>query len=294
MRPLAWRAAAAACRAVSRPPLPEEVVEVAPGTSFPGYIVHYGEAGPPEAEAFFRRMPGWLDLRGKSVLDIGCGLGAVCIEAARRGARRVLGVDTGRPGIEYARWRLRQERESAPIEFRVYDGDPDQIGGERFEVVISKDSFERYHLRPPVHDFEAMAERIADRLTAGGLLATRLGPLWKAPYGGHIDSWLPWAHLLFPEEVIFDRYRETRPGKTARTFDEGVGVNRLTLSRFRAVMEATRLERLHFATNVGESRAIATMRRLSRLPGLEEFFTQNVYGVWRRPVGWERAGGSGR
>ncbi len=287
MRPRVRKIVAAGYAAVSRRPLPEQSVQVAPGTTFPGYIVHYGEVGPWEAETFFRRMPTWLDLRGKSVLDVGCGLGALCMEAARRGARRVVGVDIGRPGIEYARWRLGPEPDSPTVEFRLYGGDPDEIGGERFDLVLSKDSFERYHLRPPVRGLQAMAERMVDRLEDGGLLVMRLGPLWKAPYGGAIDSWLPWAHLIFPEDVIFDRYRATRrPGKTARTFDEGGGVNQLTLSQFRGVMDSLGLECLHFATNVSESRAVKTMRALSRLPGLEEFFTQNVHGIWRRPPGW--------
>src|SRR4051812_7146725 len=33
------------------------------------------------------------DLRGKSVLDIGCGSGIYAVDFARRGAKRVLGVD---------------------------------------------------------------------------------------------------------------------------------------------------------------------------------------------------------
>jgi SAM-dependent methyltransferase len=286
------RVVAAAYRAVSRPPLPEEPVEVAPGRTFPGYLVHYAEAGAREAQTFLERMPDWLDLRGRSVLDLGCGLGALCVEVALRGARRVLGVDVGKPGLGYARWLLEQQADPLPVEFRVYGGDPDELGDERFDIVLSKDSFERYRVPPAVGDLETMAERMADRLETHGLLAMALGPLWKAPYGGHLDSWLPWAHLIFPEQVIFDRYREARlPGKTARSFEEGVGVNRTTLRRFRNVMAATRLDRLHLATNVSDRRAVKAMRALSRVPGLEEFFTQNVYGIWRRPAGWQpRAG----
>ena len=288
MRPRARGIVAAAYGVVSRTPLPERPVEVAPGITFPGYIVHYAEAGAGEAATFLGRMPDLLDVRGKSVLDLGCGLGGLCVEVARRGARRVLGVDVGRPGIEYARWSLAQHGDRPPVEFRVYGGDPDELAGERFDAVLSKDSFERYRLPPSVPDLETMAERMADRLETDGLLAMRLGPLWKAPYGGHIDSWLPWAHLLFPEEIIFDRYRRARlPGKTARTFQEGVGVNRTTLGHFRDVMDSTRLERMYFAANVGDSRAIKAVRTLSRVPRLEEFFTHNVYGIWRRPAGWQ-------
>ncbi|HLB38413.1 MAG TPA: methyltransferase domain-containing protein [Gemmatimonadales bacterium] len=43
------------------------------------------------------------DLRGKSVLDIGCGSGTYCFEAARRGAARVIGVDVADDMIAHAR-----------------------------------------------------------------------------------------------------------------------------------------------------------------------------------------------
>src|SRR5438105_4199928 len=42
------------------------------------------------------------DLRGKSVLDVGCNAGFYSIEAKRRGAQRVLGVDGQRQHIRQA------------------------------------------------------------------------------------------------------------------------------------------------------------------------------------------------
>ncbi len=132
-----------------------------------------------------------------------------------------------------------------------------------------------------------MVRDMAERLVDGGLLAIGFGPLWKAPYGGHIDVRVPWVHLVFPEEVIFDEFRRTRPpGYTARTFEEGTGVNRMTLARFRAVMEASGLEQRRLDTNVGTSRAFKGMRAIQRVPGLREYGTQNAYGIWRRPAGW--------
>lgn len=260
---------------------------MAPGLTFPRYYLRYGEVGQREAVTFFERMPDWFDVRGRSVLDVGCGLGALCMETARRGARRVLGVDTGQDGIRFAQWRLSQEEGSWPVEFRAYDGDPAGLAPERFDVLVSKDSFERYSLPGSVPDAETMADRMAERLEIGGLLAMRLGPLWKTPFGAHIESRLPWAHLIFPEAVIFEHYRRVRPpGKTARTFEEGVGVNRMTLADFRRVMDTGDLERLYMGTNVGRSRALKAVSALARVPGLEEFFTQNVYGVWRLPSAW--------
>jgi SAM-dependent methyltransferase len=287
--PLSQRLVARAYEAVSRRPVSEEQVEVAPGVVFPAYLLHYAEGGAREAVSFLERMPPLLDLRGKSVLDVGCGAGGLCVEIARRGASRVLGIDTGATLIDFARWRQTREDVPPTVEFLAYGGDLGELD-ERFDIVVSKDSFERYTPRPTMPGPEAMAHRMAERLEIGGLLAMRLGPLWKSPYGGHIDTWFPWAHLIFPESIIFDHYRRTRlPGKTARTFEEGVGVNRMTLSRLRRIMESTGLEQVHFATNVSRRRAVKALRVLTRVPVLREFFVQNVYGVWRKPVGW-RAG----
>jgi 2-polyprenyl-3-methyl-5-hydroxy-6-metoxy-1,4-benzoquinol methylase len=284
LRPATRKLVARLYDAAAQGPVPEDRVEVAPGVIFPAYLVNYAGLGRREAHSFLERMPSWLEFQGKSVLDVGCGAGSLCMEVARRGADRVFGVDTGRPLIEFALWQQGQEAEPFPVEFRAYGGNLEELGDETFDIILSKDSFERYTPRPGMPGPEAMARRMVERMKVGGLLVMRLGPLWKAPYGGHIESWLPWAHLAFPESIIFEHYRRVRPpGKTACTFEDGVGVNRMTLARLRCIMDSTGLEQLHFATNVGRSRAIKVVRILSRVPGLREAFTQNVYGVWRKP-----------
>jgi 2-polyprenyl-3-methyl-5-hydroxy-6-metoxy-1,4-benzoquinol methylase len=292
MRARIARLVAGAYGVVSSPPRPAEPVEVEPGLTFPGYLVEYGEAAPRQAVTFFDRMRPWLDVRDRAVLDVGCGVGAVCLEAARRGARRVLGVDIAPDAIRFAEATLSAQERRLPVELRTYGGDPDELGDERFDVVISKDALTYYGARLSTPDADAMVERMADRLHEGGLLALRAGPLWRAPYGGHIDTWLPWAHLIFPEPVIFERYRRDRHGtKDATTFEEGPGVNRTSLARLRRIMAGSGLECLHFATNAGDSAAVGVMRALARVPGLEEYFTQNAQGVWRRPPGWGRTAG---
>jgi hypothetical protein len=84
--------------------------------------------------------------------------------------------------------------------------------------------------------------------------------------------------------VLFEEFRRARPGNSARTFDD-VGVNRITLGRFRTAMRESGLELVDVATNVGDSRAVALARTLARLRPLEEYVTQNAYGVWRRSSG---------
>jgi tRNA (mo5U34)-methyltransferase len=77
-------------------------------------------------------VPG--DLEGMSVLDIGCNAGYIALEAKRRGAEYVLGVDL-KPGyIEQARFCA--EVTGLDVEFRELDiYDLDRIG-RRFDLVF--------------------------------------------------------------------------------------------------------------------------------------------------------------
>jgi SAM-dependent methyltransferase len=275
-----------AYRRVSRPPAGEDAVAVAEGVAVPQYVVDYAQQGEYEARRFLRRLEPWLDLEGKTVLDVGCGAGALCVEAARRGAERVVGVEVAPDYVTIGQAHLeRLGAISERVELRRYGGDPSELGVECFDVVLSKDTFEHYGALPSTPDAEAMVGAMMRLLRPGGRLAIGFGPLWHAPYGGHIDSWLPWAHLIFPEEVIFEEFRRVRPdGYTARSFEEGVGVNRMSEARFNEIMERSGLRCLHLAANVGDRRLLRVMDVLRQVPSARRFMTQNIYGVWERPA----------
>src|SRR5215210_6857272 len=96
----------------------------------------------------FRRFAPHLpkDLTGKSVLDIGCNGGFYSIEMKRRGAARVLGVDSDERYLAQARFAA--EVSGADVEFRnlsVYDV---AALDERFDLVIFMGVL--YHLRHPL------------------------------------------------------------------------------------------------------------------------------------------------
>jgi SAM-dependent methyltransferase len=236
----------------------------------------YHEHDVESTRRFFARFRGALDLQGKSVLDVGCGRGAVCAEAARLGAARIVGTDLSIP--PQVRRLLAEDPAAAEVELLETDGTLRELGTRRFDVVISKDSFEHY-ANP-----EQFAGTLAALLEPGGTLAVGFGPLWKSPTGGHIEymTGLPWAHLLFPEPVLMAERRRFRPDEDARRFEEiRGGLNRMTLARFERIMGSSGLERVYYATNVSDNPIVRVMAAASALPGLEEFFTTNVYGLWR-------------
>jgi len=98
------------------------------------------------------------DLQGRSVLDIGCNAGFYSIEMKRRGAGRVLGIDSDDRYLAQAR--LVAETLGFPdIEYRnlsVYD-----VGalGETFDLVIFMGVL--YHLRHPLLALDLIREHVA-------------------------------------------------------------------------------------------------------------------------------------
>jgi len=259
----------------------DELVEIEPGLTVPRFVLNWSRSAPDEARRLVDRLPDVVQLPDNSVLAVGRGAADLGIELARRRARRVVAMDMAKGRMELARRRLAGEALTPVVEIRPYGRGLRELGDERFGVLLAVDAFRRYGADRSSRHVEELVLEMSSRLEAGGHLAIRFGPPWKAPYGGGVDSRLPWAHLLFPEPVIFDEFRRVRHGNHARTFDD-VGVNRITLDRFRRAMQATGLECVHFERNVSDRRAMAIANVICRVLPVDEYLTQNVYGVWRR------------
>jgi len=96
------------------------------------------------------------DLRGRTVLDIGCNGGFYSIEMKRRGADRVLGVDWDERYLSQARFAA--EISGVDVEFRrlsVYDV---ATLRERFDVVLFMGVL--YHLRHPLLALDLLHEHV--------------------------------------------------------------------------------------------------------------------------------------
>lgn len=97
------------------------------------------------------------DLAGKTVLDIGCNGGFYSIEMKRRGAKRVVGIDSDDDYLAQARFAA--EVMGAEIEFRkmsVYDVEKLK---EKFDIVLFMGVL--YHLRHPLLALDLIYEHAA-------------------------------------------------------------------------------------------------------------------------------------
>jgi magnesium-protoporphyrin O-methyltransferase len=100
----------------------------------------------------------WLptDLRGRRLLDAGCGTGALAVEAARRGAQ-VVAIDLSPTLIGLARERLPRDLGSGSIELKVGDMLDPALG--RFDHVVAMDSLVHYDATDVVRVVASIADR---------------------------------------------------------------------------------------------------------------------------------------
>jgi tRNA (mo5U34)-methyltransferase len=110
--------------------------------------------------AKFRRFAPHLpaDLTGKSVLDIGCNAGFYSVEMKRRGAARVLGIDSDDRYLAQARLAA-ETLGFDDIEFEKLDVYDVGALGEKFDLVIFMGVF--YHLRHPLLALDLIREHVA-------------------------------------------------------------------------------------------------------------------------------------
>lgn len=121
---------------------------------------------------FYEMLP---DLRGKRVLDLGCGNGGECQEFHRMGASYVLGIDISRNMIELAEAKNKQDG----IAFRQMDMECLSELDEIFDVVTSSLAIHY------VADFSKLAENVFSILDENGIfLFSQEHPIFTAPKRG--------------------------------------------------------------------------------------------------------------
>lgn len=100
----------------------------------------------------------WLpaDLRGRRVLDAGCGTGALAVEAARRGAQ-VLAIDISPTLVELARERTPHDIGAGTVDFMVGDMLDPALG--RFDHVVAMDSLIHYEAKDTLRAIATLAHR---------------------------------------------------------------------------------------------------------------------------------------
>lgn len=146
-------------------------------------------------------------VRGKNVLDVGCGLGFFSQRLTERGAK-VLACDIGPGLVEKTRQRVGCEAQVADA-LRLVE----ELGSDRFDLVVSSECIE--HVPVPA---EAVRQMIGVLKPGGYLAITTPNRLWQPvvelatmlhlrPFDGHenFSTWGGMRHTLHEADVVILR-----------------------------------------------------------------------------------------
>lgn len=157
-------------------------------------------ASPPDYKRYHQsQAASWVDLRGRSVLVIGCNRGEDCAHFVDLGAARVVGLDVmeeigqhyTHPSVTY----VKASAEEIPLDTGAFD------------LVFAYATLE--HVPDIARAFAEMA-----RVTApGGIVYSAASPLWftrSGPHWGNAFHHAPWPHLRLDAEGVLALARQAQ------------------------------------------------------------------------------------
>lgn len=234
-----------------------------------------------------------IDLRGKDVLDFGCGDGPLSLFlATRKSPRSVTGVDLLASGIEHANAELAVTALPPGVNMRFLQGKVEglPVPDQSFDILVAFDCLE--HVMSPLPIFKDWC-RV---LRPGGRCLLEWFP-FKGPWGPHMESLIPvpWAHVLFGQRAMFraaervydlpafvprhwdlDEQGHKKPNKWRQwsTFKQQGYINEMDIKSFCALAEAAGLKvsRLETRSFGGSPLRQAIGRALKSLPLVGEYF----------------------
>lgn len=237
----------------------------------------YFENGKVEIEKFWKRLNTIPNFKNKTILDFGCGHGALCIDAAQKLAKKVVGIDLENQLIEFAKENLlvNHKQFNNVIEFKKISILKKKFD-QKFDVILSKDTFEH------TLDLDKIIIKFYEILNSGGIVYLGFGPLYNAFNGDHGFTQLkfPWLHALLPENFIIKFYNKKNDKKIKSI--EDLGLNKYTLKQYKNLFKKSKFEILYFKTNLSDHPFSIVFDLFKNVPVLKEYFTNNIYCILKK------------
>jgi SAM-dependent methyltransferase len=139
-----------------------------------------------------------LDLRGKDILDLGCGYGGRTVRYAELGARSVSANEVTERSCQEAREFA--EHKNVSLEVVLAPAEALPFHDNSFDVILSYDVLEH------VCDVEESLRECLRILRPGGSMYAIFPPFYH-PTGAHFEAWLskmPWPNVFFPCPALVD------------------------------------------------------------------------------------------
>jgi len=225
-----------------------------------------------ENKKFWKRLGGKPDFKEKSVLDFGCGHGALSIEMADLGAKEVTGIDLEEGPLDFANknLELNHAKFKKNVKFKKVDILNEKIE-KKFDIIITKDTFEH------TLNLDKVIQKMYALLHAGGKAYIGFGPLYNFYNGDHgrAGMILPWMHLIVSEKLIINRINKKENLNIKKIQD--LGLSKYSFVDYKNFFEKSNFKIQYFKTNLSDHPISFIFNALSKIKFLEEFCTYNIY-----------------
>ena len=238
----------------------------------------YFRRGERDNPRFWSRFGGCPLLEGKRVLDVGCGHGSLCVDTARAGAARVVGLDLNAKLIDFAHANVQQNYPELTSTLSFHHLNLSDYPLDSFDYILSKDSFEH------ILDLSGMLAEMSKRLAPGGRIYTGFGPLYNSPFGDHgmAYSRIPWAHVFLGKKRFAERVNRRWTHKVNSIYD--LGLNGLSFADYQRIFQDSGLNIVYFETNCSTKTISKVFSILRKAPFLTEYFTHNIHCILEKPL----------
>ena len=147
----------------------------------------------------------YVNLKDKIVLDAGCGLGGKTVLYAENGCKSIIGIDMDENHINYAK-EFSIKKGVLNVEFMAGNLSNLPFESNKFDIIFLNDVVE--HIKKPIL-INALAEckRV---IKVNGKICLEFPP-WTSPFAAHLSIYVPWCHLIFPQETLINLTRRMSP-----------------------------------------------------------------------------------
>ena len=219
------------------------------------------------------------DLRGKRVLDIGCGLGGKTVAYEEAGAAEVVGADLLEANAVASLRFAAQKTTGFAGGFLVGDASRLPMADRTFDTVVANDAME--HFSEP----EAAVAEMARVTRPGGAIWLFFTPHFS-PLGSHLYDYIyiPWCHLLFSRgtlasairKVLAQRDPQADPAQIEQRLEEIMtsydrDLNHMSVRWFERIIAAR--PELRVAQRELRPAKFGFFKPLTKVPMVRELFT---------------------
>lgn len=138
------------------------------------------------------------EIKGKDILDVGCGLGGFpAFYAEEKGTHSVTTLDLSQTHLEAAKSFIENRITGGWVNFVNCNATKLPFNDETFDAVVSTNTFEH------IFDITGALRECLRVVKVGGQVLISFPP-YRSPWGPHLNNWIriPWCSVLFSESAL--------------------------------------------------------------------------------------------